>query len=99
VGGEVDAGTEDIWDNLMNKIGPTAIAPGPFVVDVCNLRFLSCGALSLLGQQARRCRRRGITTCLVSNQPIVARIVAAGGLRPLLSNYPTVESALSAAAA
>jgi anti-anti-sigma factor len=98
-GGEVDACDEDAWSNLLTKMAAAAVAPGPFVVDVRDMRFMGCGAFFVLGQEARRCRRRGVNLCLVSNQPIVARVVAAAGLRPLLSMYPTVETALSATTA
>jgi anti-anti-sigma factor len=96
---EVDACNEDVWSNLSTKIAATAVAPRPFVVDVRNMRFMGCGAFFVLAQEAWRCRRRGVSLCLVSNQSIVARVVAAGGLRPLLSMHPTVESALSATTA
>ena len=92
VGGEVDASNEDVWRTLLTKMAAAAIAPGPFVVDVRNLRFMGCGALFVLAQQARRCRRGGVNLCLVSNQPIAARTVAGAGLRPLLSTHPTVEA-------
>ncbi|WP_343575044.1 anti-sigma factor antagonist [Mycobacterium sp.] len=99
VGGEVDASNEDVWNNLLTKMAASAIAPGPFVVDVRGLRFMGSGGFVALAREARRCRRRGVSLCLVSNQPVVARIVAASGLRPLLSMHPTVEAALSAATA
>ncbi|BBZ15003.1 anti-sigma factor antagonist [Mycobacterium branderi] len=96
VGGEVDACNEDAWSNLLIKMAAAAVAPGPFVVDVGNVGFMGCAAFVVLAHEARRCRRRGVNMCLVTNQPIVARVVAAGGLRPLLSVHPTVEAALSA---
>ncbi len=96
VGGEVDASNQDVWRNLLAKMASSAIAPGPFVVDVRQMHFMGCGAFLELAQEARRCHRREVSMCLVSHQPIVAHIVAAAGLRPLLTMYRTVETALSA---
>ncbi|WP_246216812.1 anti-sigma factor antagonist [Mycobacterium botniense] len=93
--GEVDASNEDTWRTLLSKTAATVIAPGPFVFDVRHMRFMGCGALFILACEARRCQRRGIFLRLVSDQPAVARVLAAGGLRPLLSIDPTVEMALS----
>lgn len=95
VGGEVDAYNEDAWRNLLTKMAGTIVAPGLLVVDVHDLRFMGCCAFDVLGQEARRCRCRGVTVCLVSNQPIVSRVVDAAGLRPLLPMHSTVEEALS----
>lgn len=99
VAGEVDAGNEDAWSLLVGKMAAVATVPGPFVVDVRNLTFMNCGAYAVLGREAKGCRRRGVNLCLVSTQPIVARTVAATGLRPVLSIYPTVEMAVLRAAA
>ena len=96
VGGEVDACNQDVWRNLLTKMAGSAIAPGPFVVDVRQMHFMGCGAFLELAQEARRCHRREVSMCLVSQQPIVGHIVAAAGLRPLLTMYRTVETALSA---
>lgn len=96
VSGEIDASNQDAWVNLLEKIAPTASAPGPLAIDVRGVDFMSGGAFAALAREARRCRFRGVTTCLVSDQPVIARMVAAGGLRPLLTMQPTVEAALSA---
>jgi len=97
VGGEVDASNEDAWKRLLTKMAATAIAPEPFVVDVRNVGFMGWGAVRVLGGAARRCQQRRVS--LVSDQPIVNRMVAAGGLRPVLSVYPTVAAALAPTAA
>jgi anti-anti-sigma factor len=60
VGGEVDASNEDVWRALLTKMAAAAIATDPFVVDVRNLRAMGCGAMFVLAQQARRCRRGGV---------------------------------------
>jgi anti-anti-sigma factor len=74
-------------------------ATRPFVVDLRHLEFMGCCAFAVLARQAERCKRRGVTLCLVSDKPLVARIVAVCGLRPLLPIYPTVEMAMTRATA
>lgn len=98
-GGEVDASNEAKWDRLVSETAAAATAPGPVVVDVRQLDFMGCCAFTVLARKAEGCRRRGVSLCLVSHQPIVARIVAAGGLRPLLPIYPTTEMAMTRVAA
>ncbi|MBO0866198.1 MAG: anti-sigma factor antagonist, partial [Mycobacterium sp.] len=79
---------------LLAEMAGTATAPGPVVVDVRGLDFMGACAYAALARQAERCRRRGVTLCLVSTQPIVARTVAACGLRWMLPIHPTIEAAL-----
>ena len=50
----------------------------------------SC-AYAALAHEAVRCRSRGVNLRLVSCQPIVARTIAACGLRRLLPMYTTVR--------
>jgi anti-anti-sigma factor len=59
VGGEVDASNEDVWRALLTKMAAAAIAPGPFVVNVRNLRAMGCGALFVLAQQGTAVSARG----------------------------------------
>ncbi|OBK16063.1 anti-sigma factor antagonist [Mycobacterium asiaticum] len=95
VGGDIDASNETVWQRLLSRSASIAIAPGPFVVDVRELDFLGSCAYAVLAQESVRCRRRGVNLRLVSNQPIVARTIAACGLRRLLPMYSTVENALT----
>ncbi|MDP7734790.1 anti-sigma factor antagonist [Mycobacterium paragordonae] len=95
VGGDIDASNEIIWQRLVNRSAAIAIAPGPFVIDIRELDFLGSCAYAVLAQESVRCRRRGVNLRLVSNQPIVARTIAACGLRRLLPMYTTVETALA----
>lgn len=95
VRGEVDASNEGDWMFLLAQMTTTATPPGPVVVDVRGLDFMGCCAYAVLARQAERCRRRGVTLRVVSAQPIVARTVAACGLRWLLPIHPTIEAALS----
>ncbi|MGN6338503.1 anti-sigma factor antagonist [Mycobacterium sp.] len=97
-GGEVDACNEDTWRHLVRESASGVTAPGPFVVDVTGLDFMGCCAFSVLADEARSCQERGIDLRLVSCAPIVTRIVDACGLSGVLPTYPTVDSALSAAA-
>ncbi|ORV10421.1 hypothetical protein AWB95_15935 [Mycobacterium celatum] len=94
VAGEVDASNEGDWRYLLAEMVALATVPGRVVVDVRDLDFMGCCAYTALAREAERCRRRGLNLCLVSQDPIVARIVAACGLRWLLPMYPTTEAAL-----
>ncbi|OBJ08339.1 anti-sigma factor antagonist [Mycobacterium sp. 1465703.0] len=97
-GGEVDACNEDTWRHLVSEAASGVTAPGPFVVDVTGLDFMGCCAFEVLADEAKRCQRRGIDLRLVSCESIVGRIIDACGLSSVLPIYPTVDSALSAAA-
>jgi len=97
-GGEVDACNEHTWRHLVSEAASVVTAPGPFVVDVTGLEFMGCCAFAALAEEAKRCQQRGIDLRLVSCEPIVARVVDACGLSGVLPTYPTVDSALSAAA-
>ena len=97
--GEVDASNELAWKHLLSEVTARASAPGTIIVDVRELSFIGCCGFAALAAELQRCRRRGISLRLVSQQPIVARIAAACGLRRLLPIHPTIESALSQASA
>jgi anti-anti-sigma factor len=99
VGGDIDASNEVVWQRLVNRSASIAIAPGPFVIDIRQLDFLGSCAYAVLAQESVRCRRRGVSLRLVTNQPVVARTIAACGLRRLLPMYSTVEGALAPAPA
>ncbi|SPM37332.1 Anti-anti-sigma regulatory factor (antagonist of anti-sigma factor) [Mycobacterium rhizamassiliense] len=94
-GGEIDACNERTWRNLVAEAAGIASAPGPLVVDVTGIDFMACCAFSVLADEARRCRDRGVEVRLVTYQPIVTRIVDACGLGRVLPIYPTVDSALA----
>lgn len=95
VGGDIDASNEVAWQRLVSKSAAIAIAPGPFVIDIRDLDFMGSCAYAVLAQESVRCRRRGVNMRLVSNQPIVARTIAACGLRRLIPLYATVGTALA----
>lgn len=95
VGGDIDASNEVAWQRLVSKSAAIAIAPGPFVIDIRDLDFMGSCAYAVLAQESVRCRRRGVNMRLVSNQPIVARTIAACGLRRLIPLYATGETALA----
>jgi anti-anti-sigma factor len=97
-GGELDASNETTWRRLLSEAATAAGSPGPLVVDVSGLDFMGCCAYAALGEEAERCRRRGVEMRLVSSQPIVARIVTACGLSELLPVDDSVDIALSACA-
>lgn len=97
--GEVDAANKGAWKQLLYEVAAITIAPGPVVIDIRNLDFMGCCAYAALAREALRCRRRGVSLCLVSHKPIVGRIVAICELRQMLPIYPTIETALSCATA
>jgi anti-anti-sigma factor len=94
VGGDIDASNEVSWQRLLRRVANIAIAPGPFVIDVSQLDFMGSCAYSVMAQESVRCKRRGVSLRLVSDQPIVARTVAACRLGGLLPIYGTVDTAL-----
>lgn len=98
VGGVIDASNKTAWQRLVSENGAIAIAPGPLVVDIREVDFLGSGAYAVLAQESARCRSRGVNLRLVTSQPIVARTIAACGLRGLLPIYATVETALAPSA-
>ena len=97
-GGELDASNETTWRRLLSEAAAAAGSPGPLVVDISGLDFMGCCAYAALGEEAERCRRRGVEIRLVSSQPIVARMVTACGLSELLPVDDSVDIALSACA-
>ncbi|CAM3383628.1 anti-anti-sigma factor [Mycobacterium intermedium] len=97
VGGDIDASNENAWRRLVSRSAAIAIAPGPFIIDIRELDFIGSCAYAVLAQEAVRCRRRGVSLRLVAGQPIVARTIAACGLRRILPLYSSVENALSVA--
>ena len=98
VGGDIDASNETVWQRLVSRNASSAIAPGPFVVDIRALEFMGACAYTALANEAVRCHRRGVSLRLVSSQPVVARTIAACGLGQLLPMYTSVENALSPSA-
>lgn len=94
-GGELDARNERTWRRLLGEAGAAAAPPGALIVDTRGVDFMGCCAFAALADQANRCRRRGIGVRVVSRQPIVARVIRAGGLAGLLPIHPDVDSALS----
>jgi anti-anti-sigma factor len=95
VDGDIDASNESAWQDVLSRGAAETVAPGPFVIDVCDLDFMGSCGYAALAHEAELCRNRGVTLRLVTCQPIVARTIAACGLRSLLPTYATVETALS----
>jgi anti-anti-sigma factor len=94
-GGELDASNEPTWRRLLSEAGAAAGPPGPLVVDTSGLDFMGCCAYAALAEEAMQCRDRGVALRLVSNQPVVSRMVAACGLTDLLPVDDSVDAALS----
>jgi anti-anti-sigma factor len=94
-GGELDASNEAIWRRLLSEAAAVAGPNGLLVVDTSGVDFMACCAYAALGEEAESCGRRGVEMRLVSNQPHVARIVAACGLSKLLPVDDSVDAALS----
>jgi anti-anti-sigma factor len=95
-GGELDASNEGTWRRLLSESAAAAGPPGPLVVDTSGLDFIGCCAYAALAEEAEHCGQRGVGLRLVSNQPVVPRIVAACGLSELLPVDDSIDAALSA---
>jgi anti-anti-sigma factor len=95
VGGDIDASNQSVWQRLVSHSAAIATAPGPLVIDALELDFMGSGAYAALAHESMQCQQRGVSLRLVSSQPVVARTLAACGLRRLLPMYPTVAEALS----
>jgi anti-anti-sigma factor len=95
-GGELDASNDATWRRLLSEASAAAGAPGPLVVDTSGLDFMGCCAYAALAEASERSRERGIEMRLVSNQPVVARVVRACGLSDLLPVDASVDEALTA---
>jgi anti-anti-sigma factor len=95
-GGELDASNEGTWRRLLGEAAAAAGPPGPLVVDTSGLDFMGCCAYAALAEEAKHCSQRGVGLRLVSNEPVVPRIVAACGLSELLPVDDSIDTALSA---
>ncbi|MGB6205570.1 anti-sigma factor antagonist [Mycobacterium sp.] len=94
-GGELDASNEGAWRQLLSEAAAAAGPPGPLVVDTSGLDFMGCCAYAALAEEAEHCRQNGVHLRLVSNQPVVSRMVAACGLGELLPVDESIDAALS----
>lgn len=94
VGGDIDASNDIVWQRMVSRTASIASAPGPLVIDVRALDFMGSCAYVALANEAVRCGRRGVELRLVSNQPVVARTIAACGLGRLLPLFASVDTAL-----
>ena len=95
-GGELDASNDATWRHLLSEASAAAGPPGPLVIDVSGLDFMGCYAYAALAEASEQSRKLGIEMRLVSNQPVVARVVRACGLSDLLPVDASVDAALTA---
>jgi len=95
-GGELDASNDATWRHLLSEASAAAGPPGPLVIDVSGLDFMGCCAYAALAEASEQSRKLGIEMRLVSNQPVVARVVRACGLSDLLPVDASVDAALTA---
>ncbi|MCV7413222.1 anti-anti-sigma factor [Mycobacterium florentinum] len=95
VDGDIDASNETAWQDVLSRAAAETVAPGPFVIDVCDLDFMGSCGYAALAHEAAQCRTRGVTLRLVTRQAIMDRTIAVCGLGPLLPTYSSVETALS----
>ena len=93
-GGSIDASNVTVWRRLVGEAAEVATAPGPLIIDTSGLEFMGICAFAVLVEASVGCRRRGIRLCLVSDQQIVARVVAAAGIDAALSFAATVDDVL-----
>src|ERR1700727_602035 len=95
-GGELDASNDAVWRRLLSEPAAAAGPPGPLVVNISGLDFMGCCAYFALAEEAELCRDRGVEMRLVSNQPVVSRMLTAWGLTDVLPVDDSVDAALSA---
>lgn len=92
-GGSVDASNVALWRRLVAEAAAVTAVPGPLIVDASGLEFMGACAFAVLVEESTRCRGRGIELHLVSNQPVVGRVLNAAGLGSALSFHATVDDA------
>lgn len=96
-GGSVDASNIALWRRLVGEAAAVATAPGPLIIDTSGLEFMAICAFPVLVEESAGCRRRGIRLCVVSDQHIVARVLAATGLDAELAFAGSVDDVLGGA--
>lgn len=96
VRGDADACTLADWRRLVHEGAVFAESrAGALVVDTGGIGFLSWRALAVLAEEAAEYRTRGITICLVSRAPTIARMAAVDPVTAALAIHPTVVHALA----
>ncbi|OMC09811.1 hypothetical protein A5735_18625 [Mycolicibacter heraklionensis] len=96
-GGSVDASNVALWRRLVGEAAAVATAPGPLIIDTSGLEFMAICAFPVLVEESAACRGRGIRLCVVSDQRIVARVLAATGLDGELALAGSVDDVLGGA--
>src|ERR1700743_3521338 len=94
-GGELDASNDAVWRRLLSEAAAAAAPPGPLVGDISGLDFMGACATPPPPEEAEGCRDRGVEMRLVSNQPVVSRILKACGLSETLPVDVSGGAALS----
>lgn len=95
VGGEIDANNVANWQCLLHEAARAA-APGLLIIDTDQLDFMGTCGFAALFELSTQCRSRDTTVCLVSNQPLVERIITACGWRDGLPIFQDAYAALNA---
>ena len=96
-GGSVDASNIGVWRRVIGEAAGATTAPGRLIIDTDELEFMAVCAFVVLAEESVRCRSRGIELHLVSNQPVVARVLSAAGLEAELTFSANVDEALGRA--
>lgn len=91
-----DTADMSAWRRLVRQTTMHASPPGPVVVDITGLDFISGTALEALADRADVCREQGIHLVVVSRASIVRRVAAATGLDEHLTIHSSVDGALRA---
>jgi anti-anti-sigma factor len=97
VAGELDTLTAPAVDGRLTAAQTDLVAPGPLVVDLSDLTFMSSAGLALLVAHNERCADLGIRLRVVTgNNRSVLRPVRITGLDTVLDLVTTVSEATDA---
>lgn len=97
VAGELDTLTAPAVDAQLTAAQADLVAPGPLVVDLSDLTFMSSAGLALLVAHNERCTEQGIRLRVVTgNNRSVLRPVRITGLDTVLTLAATVSDATDA---
>jgi RNA polymerase sigma-B factor len=96
--GEVDLGTVDLLDDVLNAALAAAgeVASRSVVVDLCTVRFMGAAGVAALCRGHRRASAAGVAFRLAGGPPVVRRILDLTGITLAAQHYDSVADAVAA---